>query len=105
MFSTTLSRVLKIDMDSEINFYQDQKEPKNWFLKKEKGGMKIRHGNGKKAAFLVAASSIARRLLDSCNLKKSTTFLVSTEPIQGNYYAIITSSAKNSNYEFRRNDI
>ena len=78
----------------EINFYQDEDNPSDWYLIPEKDGLRMRASAGDGSSLLCNSAGTAKNLLKSVGMTRTASMLVATEPIEGGYYAIITSSVK-----------
>jgi len=97
-FSKKLSEVLKLnDENQRINIIQDEDRPKDWYIEltSDADGFTPRV---KKAAkynqYVIQNSHLCRLILKECGLPEETVaFVVATEPVQENLFAIITKSA------------
>ena len=88
---------LDIKPGDTINYYQDENSPTDWYIKKETGGRVTARSAGRESKSVICNSvDISNRILRSIKGfgRKSVNMRISTTPIEGNYYAIITSSAK-----------
>lgn len=92
--SVELCKTLKITQGTNIAFFKDQDETNAWYLAPNEPGLKVRklYKNENKA-YGFNCSCVSNQLLDLVK-KDSASFLVSTEPVNGNYYFIITKSVK-----------
>ena len=91
--STELRRRLNLNTNDQVAIYQDQDEPKDWYLKIEEG-LICRKGNNPYTSIIFNSASIAKKIFESIGFEgKSLVIPVSHEPIAG-YYAFITSNKK-----------
>jgi hypothetical protein len=96
-FSNGLATALKLT-DNGINFIQDEDRPADWYIEvsKDKEAFEVRSkkANAFDKAFIIQSTALARTILSSIGLDMvSTRFMVATEPIEKNTWAIITKSA------------
>jgi len=94
--SSQMSRVIGLKAGDFVSFSQDLDNPTDWYFKKsdDKTDLMVRNGNADKTSIIIASASIANKILDSTNNTGSAMFMVSTQPIEGGYYAILTSFIK-----------
>lgn len=80
----------KLDDNPVFNFYQDGENPKDWYFKQEKEGVRFRKMES--GACIGNAATITNKLLESLSKQKAS-MLISEQKFEG-YYIILTSSAK-----------
>jgi hypothetical protein len=96
VFILNKKSVIKLGLKNgdKILIKHDNQRPGDWYIKKssDEFAFVLRASGDHSLAF--NAATIARKLLESINLKKSTTFRLSTTPTDGKYYAILTHMVK-----------
>ena len=90
-FSKAIVRAMGLKNGMNVSFYQDLDNKIDWYVRVEIEGIPIRMSN---ITTVCSSASIAKEILDSIGLKRKVNVLVSIEPIEGGYYALITKSAK-----------
>lgn len=105
-FSKDLAVHLELNKNFGVNFIQVEDRPKDWYIEKSKDEAAFRvrvKATPKKTEgnFIIQSTVLAREILTSLNAGTatderlaSTRFLVATEPVEKNLYAIITKSAE-----------
>jgi hypothetical protein len=84
---------LELSTDKQVALYYDDDKKSDWYIKMEKG-LKVRKASGTSDSYMVNSANIANKLLDSIKGQPDkASMLVATEPIEGDFYPIITSSA------------
>lgn len=94
-FSKLAAVDLGLKVGNKIEILQDQDRPADWYVKKteHQSGFILRNQSG--GQVMVAAQPIARKLLKSIGKEGvSTTFHMGTEPVEEEFYAIITKAVK-----------
>jgi hypothetical protein len=96
-FSNDLATALKLSSNG-VNFIQDEERPGDWYIEvsKDKDAFEVRSkkANEHDKAFIIQSTALARTILSSIGIDMvSTRFMVATEAIERNTYAIITKSA------------
>jgi len=89
-FSAKLIELIGFEEGKCIEFFQDERRPKDWYFRISSTGIPLRR-NKKYASAAVNSSYVANSILNSIGFEKSITIPVATEPIDGGYYAILTS--------------
>lgn len=74
-----------------ITFYQDKKNPMDWYFKKTEEGARLRLDTSRNS-ICINFSMVAKKILQSIGTDKITRIRIATEPVDGGYYAIITRS-------------
>ena len=87
---------LGLEAGMRMVFYQDKKDPLDWYFKLGDDGAKLRKEHQDKGCLVFNFSIVAKKILAA--LKKDTAVLVrvATTPVDGvheGYYAILTRSA------------
>ena len=87
---------LGLEAGMRVKFYQDKKEPLDWYFKTSDEGAQLRKEHKKNGCLVFNFSLVAAKILAA--LKKDTAVLVrvATTPVDGvheGYYAILTRSA------------
>lgn len=88
---------LNLNKGDLVNLVQDEENPRDWYLKKtdDEAGFPL-SVQGKHRGVSFSSSTIRNVMFKSLGLPLlSTTFRISNKPIEGGYFPIITSSAKN----------
>jgi hypothetical protein len=74
-----------------ISFYQDKKQPMDWYFKVTDRGARLRHDTGG-SSLATNFTNVAKEILKSLGISKIVRLRVATEPVEDGYYAIITRS-------------
>lgn len=82
---------LGLKAGDEIAFYQDKKEPIDWYMRFGQDGVKMRDTNKGEGSLIFNFSAVAVKMLATVNKDKAQ-FRIATEPTTGGYYAILTRS-------------
>ena len=91
------SDMLELSIGDKVSLHQDEENPRDWFISKDKNGIKLR-GKKEDGVLIFHLAQAVKKLFSECEITaKSISFVVSKTPIILNnvkYYPIITSSAK-----------
>lgn len=96
-FSRELADKLKLD-SHRINIIQDEEKPADWFIEvtKDDAAFLVRRKKETDVPqYVMQSTFLAREILKESKLpEESTRFMVASEPIERNLFAILTKSAK-----------
>lgn len=92
-FSGRCRKDLGLAEGDKIIIHQDKSRPKDWYISKTDSEYGLTLRKQGPAQLIVNAKSIVRKIYESLGVAGgSKTFIMATEPVEGEYYAIITSS-------------
>lgn len=91
-FNSAAREAIGLDENQEIAFFQDSDHKTDWFIRKETG-LRLQFNNTSKCV-LCHNKQIAQSILKSLNIEFSTSMIMSVEPDDEGYYALITRSAR-----------
>ncbi len=89
--SPLVKDTLKLKAGDKIGFYHEKDNPKNWCMKINDDDIELRKVH---KALLASSASVANEILKSFDFVNSVLIRVALKPIEGDYYALLTSSAK-----------
>ena len=88
--SNKLGEIMDLDDGAYIRFFEDKRNPKEWYIKKANEGVRIRMHQ---SAFFANSAYLANEIAFSLKKTFPLRFRVASEPTEG-YYAIITLSGE-----------
>jgi hypothetical protein len=90
--SKCLVELMKLKPGNFIRFYQDEENPDDWYIRKEKDGIELRPNAGT-TALLCNLASVSSEMMKYSKSSTGVSMIVSSDPINNYYYLIITKSA------------
>ena len=107
VINPSAAKKLGLKLGDQIIFHQDENKKKNWYLEKRmaNGFLLRKNKTSKSGSLIVNAAMVVREFLRSLGITGSLQVPISTDLIDGKYYAILTTeleSIKIENTEKRK---
>lgn len=77
---------LNMKNEDHVRLYQCEDDKRNWFIRKEKTGIKVREH---KDSFAFNSAPIANEIAYSLEKQLTLRFAIAKYPIDGNYYGLL----------------
>lgn len=94
-FNSAAVQKLNLKPDTRIAIHQDEENPQDWYIEfNVKDGFLLREYKDEGLTLTCSATSAQKELFKALSQSKTFSCLLSLEPIEEKYHAIITSSLK-----------
>lgn len=89
--SGSLVRESHLTAGDMVSFHQDEENPTDWYFKKG-GELILRAPDSDSVSLTCNSSFLSKKIRGSLKISDNVSIPISTEPVEGEYYALITSA-------------